>query len=185
MGISERARPRHRGDRVGIRRGRRARCRRPARRPTSRSRADRSFYRGLFEDVEFNRFEPVGRWYGDDHVVDESVCTRPRSARLSVCRARTARERAHPARVRLRGRDDHARERLARRGRDHGATCLNGRTEGATCGADPGFDRRSKRARRCGGAGTKTVTTKRRHRQTDCHYPPGSGTTGRRLSTLL
>lgn len=31
------------------------------------------FYRSLFKDLEFDRFEPVRRWYGDGHVVDESI----------------------------------------------------------------------------------------------------------------
>jgi uncharacterized protein len=31
------------------------------------------FYRGLLTERRINRFEPVRRWYGADHVVDESV----------------------------------------------------------------------------------------------------------------
>ncbi|MGK5111302.1 MULTISPECIES: nuclear transport factor 2 family protein [unclassified Geodermatophilus] len=31
------------------------------------------FYRALFADLRIDRFEPVRRWYGADHVVDESV----------------------------------------------------------------------------------------------------------------
>ena len=31
------------------------------------------FYRALLSDVQIDRLEPVRRWYGDDHVVDESV----------------------------------------------------------------------------------------------------------------
>jgi hypothetical protein len=31
------------------------------------------FYRGLLEDLKIVRFEPVRRWYGDDHLVDESI----------------------------------------------------------------------------------------------------------------
>ncbi len=31
------------------------------------------FYRSLFEDIRIVRLEPVRRWYGDDHVVDESI----------------------------------------------------------------------------------------------------------------
>ena len=31
------------------------------------------FYRGLLAELRIERFEPVRRWYGDDHVVDESV----------------------------------------------------------------------------------------------------------------
>lgn len=31
------------------------------------------FYRGLLEELRIERFEPVRRWYGDDHVVDESM----------------------------------------------------------------------------------------------------------------
>ena len=31
------------------------------------------FYRVLLSELQINRFEPVRRWYGDDHVVDESV----------------------------------------------------------------------------------------------------------------
>jgi uncharacterized protein len=32
-----------------------------------------NFYRGLFEELRIDRFEPVRRWYGDDHVADESL----------------------------------------------------------------------------------------------------------------
>ena len=32
-----------------------------------------AFYRGLLAELRIDRFEPVRRWYGDDHVVDESV----------------------------------------------------------------------------------------------------------------
>ena len=31
------------------------------------------FYRDLLVELRINRFEPVRRWYGDDHVVDESI----------------------------------------------------------------------------------------------------------------
>ena len=31
------------------------------------------FYRALLGELRIDRFEPVRRWYGDDHVVDESV----------------------------------------------------------------------------------------------------------------
>ena len=31
------------------------------------------FYRGLLAELRIDRFEPVRRWYGDDHVVDESI----------------------------------------------------------------------------------------------------------------
>jgi ketosteroid isomerase-like protein len=31
------------------------------------------FYRSLFTDIRVERLEPVRRWYGDDHVVDESI----------------------------------------------------------------------------------------------------------------
>src|SRR3954466_8994399 len=31
------------------------------------------FYRALLAELRIDRFEPVRRWYGDDHVVDESV----------------------------------------------------------------------------------------------------------------
>ena len=33
----------------------------------------RAFYGDLFGELRIDRFEPVRRWYGDDHVVDESV----------------------------------------------------------------------------------------------------------------
>jgi uncharacterized protein len=33
----------------------------------------RAFYGALFGELRIDRFEPVRRWYGDDHVVDESV----------------------------------------------------------------------------------------------------------------
>lgn len=33
----------------------------------------RAFYRGLLAELRIARFEPVRRWYGDAHVVDESV----------------------------------------------------------------------------------------------------------------
>jgi predicted ester cyclase len=32
-----------------------------------------AFYRGLLADLKILRFEPVRRWYGDEHLVDESV----------------------------------------------------------------------------------------------------------------
>ena len=31
------------------------------------------FYRALFAELRIDRLEPVRRWYGDDHVVDESI----------------------------------------------------------------------------------------------------------------
>jgi uncharacterized protein len=31
------------------------------------------FYRALFAELRIDRFEPVRRWYGDDHVADEAV----------------------------------------------------------------------------------------------------------------
>lgn len=31
------------------------------------------FYRALLHELRIDRFEPVRRWYGDDHVVDEAV----------------------------------------------------------------------------------------------------------------
>jgi uncharacterized protein len=31
------------------------------------------FYRALLAELRIERFEPVRRWYGDDHVVDESI----------------------------------------------------------------------------------------------------------------
>lgn len=31
------------------------------------------YYRGLLEALDIKRFETVRRWYGDDHVVDESI----------------------------------------------------------------------------------------------------------------
>ena len=31
------------------------------------------FYRALLAELQIDHFEPVRRWYGDDHVVDESV----------------------------------------------------------------------------------------------------------------
>ena len=32
-----------------------------------------AFYRGLLAELRIDRFEPVRRWYGDDHMVDESI----------------------------------------------------------------------------------------------------------------
>lgn len=32
-----------------------------------------AFYRGLLADLKIDRFEPVRRWYGDYHLVDESI----------------------------------------------------------------------------------------------------------------
>ncbi len=32
-----------------------------------------AFYRSLLADLKIDRFEPVRRWYGDDHLVDESI----------------------------------------------------------------------------------------------------------------
>lgn len=31
------------------------------------------YYRNLFVDLRIERFEPVRRWHGDDHAVDESI----------------------------------------------------------------------------------------------------------------
>jgi uncharacterized protein len=31
------------------------------------------FYRALLAELRIDHFEPVRRWYGDDHVVDESI----------------------------------------------------------------------------------------------------------------
>ena len=31
------------------------------------------FYRALLGELRIERFEPVRRWYGDDHVVDETI----------------------------------------------------------------------------------------------------------------
>ena len=31
------------------------------------------FYRALLGELRIDRFEPVRRWYGDDHVVDEAI----------------------------------------------------------------------------------------------------------------
>jgi ketosteroid isomerase-like protein len=31
------------------------------------------FYRALLAELRIDRFEPVRRWYGDDHVADESI----------------------------------------------------------------------------------------------------------------
>jgi hypothetical protein len=31
------------------------------------------FYRALLAELRIDRFEPVRRWYGEDHVVDESL----------------------------------------------------------------------------------------------------------------
>src|SRR4051794_18273590 len=33
----------------------------------------RAFYRPLLAELRIERFEPVRRWYGDDHVADESI----------------------------------------------------------------------------------------------------------------
>lgn len=32
-----------------------------------------AYYRGLLADLAIERFEPVRRWYGDRHLVDESI----------------------------------------------------------------------------------------------------------------
>jgi uncharacterized protein len=32
-----------------------------------------AFYRALLAELRIDRFEPVRRWYGEDHVVDEAV----------------------------------------------------------------------------------------------------------------
>jgi len=32
-----------------------------------------AFYRALLAELRIDRFEPVRRWYGDDHVVDEAI----------------------------------------------------------------------------------------------------------------
>jgi hypothetical protein len=32
-----------------------------------------AFYRALLADLKIERFEPVRRWYGDEHLVDESI----------------------------------------------------------------------------------------------------------------
>ena len=31
------------------------------------------FYRALLAELRIDRFEPVRRWYGDDHVADEAI----------------------------------------------------------------------------------------------------------------
>jgi hypothetical protein len=32
-----------------------------------------AFYRELLADLQLDRFEPIRRWYGDEHLVDESL----------------------------------------------------------------------------------------------------------------
>lgn len=32
-----------------------------------------AFYRGLFTDLKIDQFVRVHRWYGDDHLIDESI----------------------------------------------------------------------------------------------------------------
>jgi hypothetical protein len=32
-----------------------------------------AFYGALLADLKIDRFEPIRRWYGDDHLVDESI----------------------------------------------------------------------------------------------------------------
>jgi uncharacterized protein len=32
-----------------------------------------AFYRDLLTELRIDRFEPVRRWYGEDHVVDEAI----------------------------------------------------------------------------------------------------------------
>ena len=32
-----------------------------------------AFYRGLLAELRIDRFEPVRRWYGESHLVDESI----------------------------------------------------------------------------------------------------------------
>jgi hypothetical protein len=32
-----------------------------------------AFYRDLLSELRIDRFEPVRRWYGEDHLVDESI----------------------------------------------------------------------------------------------------------------
>jgi hypothetical protein len=33
----------------------------------------KGFYRALLAEIRIDRLEPVRRWYGDDHLVDESI----------------------------------------------------------------------------------------------------------------
>jgi hypothetical protein len=41
--------------------------------PLQGSKQIAAFYRGLLADLQIDRFEPVRRWYGDRHLVDESI----------------------------------------------------------------------------------------------------------------
>jgi hypothetical protein len=76
----------------------------------------KGFYRALLSDVRIDRLEPVRRWYGDDHVVDESVLHA--TANRSTLRTRGTRPgspSAFSAHLRFQRRPDQPRKRLDRR----------------------------------------------------------------------
>ena len=70
--LPRRGKRRSGGDRRGVHTRRRARRCRPPRRPLHGGDQTAGFYRALLAELRLDHFERVRRWYGDDHVVDES-----------------------------------------------------------------------------------------------------------------
>jgi hypothetical protein len=68
-----------------------------------------AFYRGLLAELRIDRFEPVRRWYGDSHLVDESVL----HAR-AIGRPFGMEGRGRPVSVRMLHVFDYAEDRIAR-----------------------------------------------------------------------
>ena len=73
------------------------------------------FYRALLAELRIDRFEPVRRWYGDDHVVDESVLHATATGQPFGLEGRGRPVRvAVPAHLRLQRRPDQPGKRLDR-----------------------------------------------------------------------
>ena len=80
------------------------------------------FYRALLAELRIDRFEPVRRWYGDDHVVDEGDTARNRKwPALRARRSRPAGAFAVPAHLRFQRRPDQPGKRVDRPRRDSAA----------------------------------------------------------------
>ena len=75
------------------------------------------YYRALLAALRIERFEPVRRWHGDRHVVDESILHGTAVGRVSGLDGRGRDVHVRLLHVfRLRRRPDQPRKRLARRG---------------------------------------------------------------------
>src|SRR4051794_11174619 len=62
-----------------------------------------AYYRRLLTNLRIDRFEPVRRWHGERHVVDEFGSARDRRGNgVRPRRRRSSGRRATPARLRLR-----------------------------------------------------------------------------------